>query len=177
MSSPPENVSSGRSSAASSKPSPRSVAAARSRQDQPPACSSRPGPPRTGAAWRVSDPRRPWLPRASQLVLERYEAGGGGERVLAQGQAAVARRSLVVERDAGVFGECKLTALERGLADDRSQEGRLARSIRAGQRQAVAATHGEGDAVEEGSPENSLRNPDAIKTAMPARRVERVSAE
>ena len=150
VSSPPENESSGRSSSASRNPSPRSTDEARSRQSQPPACSRRAGrvavtAQRRGVVGSVGHR----LLEAAQLLLDRDEIGRAGQCVLAQGQPTTARRALVVERDPRTLGERELAALQRGLADERAQQRRLARSVRAGEREPVAAAQRERDPVEE----------------------------
>ena len=151
VSSPPENVSSGRSSSASRNPSPRSTEAARSRQSHPPACSSRAGrlavAPQCRGIVRAGSHR---LLEAAQLFLDRGQVGGAGQRVLAQRQAAPAWRALVVERDAHVLRERELAALQRRLAHERAQQRRLAGAVRSREREPVAAAQRERDPVEEG---------------------------
>ena len=120
----------------------------------------------------VRRPRHRLLERP-QLLLDRDEVGGARERVLAQRQPAVARRPLVVQRDPCSLRERELAALQRGLADDRAQQCRLAGAVRPGERKRGRA----GRRVNEtpsnsGSPESSLRRFEAISTAMAHPRVD-----
>ena len=89
------------------------------------------------------------LLQSPQLVLDRDQVAAPGERVLPQRQPLAARRALVVQRDACVLRERELTALERRLADERPQERRLARAVRACEREPVAPAQPERDPVEE----------------------------
>jgi hypothetical protein len=57
----------------------------------------------------------------AELVFEREEIPGSGQDVLAQREAELARRALIVERHASSLGECELTALQRRLARDGPQ--------------------------------------------------------
>ena len=94
--------------------------------------------------------RRHRLLEAGELLLDRDEVARARERVLAQRQPLAARRALVVEGDSGVLGERQLAALQGGLADERAEQGGLARPVRPGERQPVAPAHAERDPVEEG---------------------------
>ena len=85
----------------------------------------------------------------AQLLLDPHQVGCARERVLPQRQAAVARRALVVERDARPLLERDLAALDRRLADDRAEQRRLAGAVLAREREPLAAVDGEGDPVEE----------------------------
>ena len=89
------------------------------------------------------------LLEAAQLLLERDEVGGAREDVLAQGQLAVERRALVVERDPRALLEHDLARLQGGLARDRPQQRRLARAVRPGERDAVAPLDLERDVLEQ----------------------------
>ena len=100
----------------------------------------------------VVDAARHRLLELAELLLDPDEVGGAGERVLAQRQAAVARRALVVQRDPRALLQRDLPALDRRLADDRPQQRRLAGAVLAGERQPLAAVDRERDPVEEGIP-------------------------
>ena len=97
----------------------------------------------------VVHPARHRLLELAQLLLDPDEVGGARERVLAQRQAPVARRALVVERDPGALLQRELAALDRRLADDRAQQRRLAGAVLARERQPLAAVDRERDPVEE----------------------------
>src|SRR5205823_4289014 len=84
----------------------------------------------------------------SRLALGRDEVGGAGQHVLAQGQALVERRPLVMERDARPLGEHELAALVVGLAVEDPQQRRLAGAVRSRERDPLAALDLERDAVE-----------------------------
>src|SRR5204863_5486916 len=71
------------------------------------------------------------------------------QHVLAQGQALVERRPLVMERDARPLGEHELAALVVGLAVEDPQQRRLAGAVRSRERDPLAALDLERDAVEE----------------------------
>ena len=85
----------------------------------------------------------------AQLLLGLDQVARARERVLAQRQAAVERRPLVVQRDPRALGEGELAAVDLALADEHPQQRRLAGAVRTGQRQAVAALDGERDSLEE----------------------------
>ncbi len=85
----------------------------------------------------------------AQLALDRRQVGGAGEHVLAQRPARLVRRALVVQRDARALLPRELAALERDLARERAQQGRLPGAVRPRERHAVAALDLERDAVEE----------------------------
>ena len=85
-----------------------------------------------------------------ELLLDGDQVAGARERVLAEAEALAARRPLVVERDPSVLGERELAALERGLADDRAEERRLAGAVRPREGQSVTAAQAKRDPVEEG---------------------------
>ena len=94
-------------------------------------------------------PRRHRLLEAPQLLLDRDEVGGAREDVLAQREAALQRRTLVVQCDARALRERELAAVDLGLAGEHAQQRRLAGAVRPGERDAVAALDLEGHAVEE----------------------------
>jgi len=85
----------------------------------------------------------------AQLVLEGDEIARAGEHVLAQRQAPLEWRPLVVERDPRSLLERELSAVHLGLAGEHPQERRLAGAVRAGERQPFASLDLERDAVEE----------------------------
>ena len=85
----------------------------------------------------------------AQLLLGLDQVAGAGERVLAQGQAAVERRPLVVQGDSRALGEGELAAVDLALADEHPQQRRLAGPVRAGEREPLAPVDGERDALEE----------------------------
>ena len=84
-----------------------------------------------------------------QLGLDCDQVGRAGDDVLAQRQAALQRRPLVVEGDARPFLERDLAALDARLAGERAEQRRLAGAVRAGEGDAVAALDLERDAVEQ----------------------------
>ena len=89
------------------------------------------------------------LLQAPQLLLERDQIGGAGEDVLAQRQPSVERRALIVQRDPSSLGEHQLATLDGQLARQHPEQRRLARPVRAGKREPVAALDLERDTVEE----------------------------
>ena len=138
VSSPPENVSSGRSRSSSAKPRPRS-----DRVDAlAPGVAAGVLEPRlrlgvaaerrglvVAAGHRLLEPR--------ELLLGRDQVAGAGERVLAQRQSPLERRPLVVQRDARPLLERELAAVQLGLARPASGAAsscrrRSARTARAG---------------------------------------------
>ena len=88
------------------------------------------------------------LLQPAQLLLDRDEIGCARQRVLAQRELLLARWPLVVERDTRALRERELAALDRSLADQRAQQRRLTRAVRAGKREPVATVQRERDAVE-----------------------------
>src|SRR5262249_58872516 len=74
-----------------------------------------------------------------QLLLGLDQVARARERVLAQRQAAVDRRPLVVERDPRALREGELAAVNLALADEHSQQRRLPRAIRTRERKALPA--------------------------------------
>jgi hypothetical protein len=87
-----------------------------------------------------------------QLVLEGDEVGRAGERVLAQRQAALQRRPLVVQGDPRSFREGELPGGDARLSGQHAEQRRLPGAVRAGEGDDIAALDAERDAVEEGSP-------------------------
>ena len=88
--------------------------------------------------------------RAREAPPRSGRGGGPRDRVLTQRQAAVARRALIVERDAGALLQRDLAALDRRLADDRPQQRRLAGAVLARERKPLPPVDRERDPVEEG---------------------------
>ena len=85
----------------------------------------------------------------AELLLERHEVGSARDDVLAERQAALEGRALVVERDARGLCEHELAGVDRGLAGDHPQERRLAGAVRPRESDAVSPAHDERDALEE----------------------------
>ncbi len=94
-----------------------------------------------------------------ELVLDRDEIAGARERVLPEREPLAPRGALVVERDPRVLRERELAALQRGLARDRAQEGRLPGAVGPGEREAIATAQPERDPVEEGVAGELLAQP------------------
>ena len=108
-----------------------------------------PAPPRTANRGVVVISGRHRLLEAPELLLQRDQVAGSGEHVVAQRQAPLERRALVVQGDPRSLLEGELTALEVRLADERAQQGGLAGPVWPGQRDAVAALDLERHAVEQ----------------------------
>ena len=87
--------------------------------------------------------------QAPKLVFDVEQVARAGERVVAERDVELERRALIVERDARPFRERQLPALNGGLADDRSQERRLAGPVRAGEREPILAPDRERDVLEQ----------------------------
>ena len=85
-----------------------------------------------------------------ELLLDPDQIGGARERVFAQRQAAVARGPLIVQCDPGALLQRDLAALDRRLADDRAQQGRLAGAVLARECEPLPAVDRERHAVEQG---------------------------
>ena len=85
----------------------------------------------------------------AQLFLDLEQVTSARERVLAQADVELERRSLVVERDSRSLLERELAALDRRLACDRTQERRLAGAVGPGEREAVLAPDREGHVLEQ----------------------------
>ena len=88
----------------------------------------------------------------AQLVLQRDQVGRAGQRVLAQRQALLQRRALVVQRDARALRERDLACGHVRLSREHAQQGRLASAVGPGERDDVAALDAERDAVEQRRP-------------------------
>ena len=101
--------------------------------------------------------RRHRLLEPAQLLLDRDEIGRAREGVVAQRQAALARRALVVQGDARALLERELAAVDRRSPHERPQERRLARAVRAGEREPVAALDLNETPSKSGEPAISLR--------------------
>ena len=82
-----------------------------------------------------------------ELLLDPDQIGGARERVFAQRQAAVARGPLIVQCDPGALLQRDLAALDRRLADDRAQQGRLAGAVLARECEPLPAVDRERHAV------------------------------
>ena len=171
VSSPPEKDSRPRSRSASVKPRPRrtlvSVVA--------PAVAARvlePSLRLAVAAERLGSvvARGHRLLEAAELLLGGDEVGRARERVLPQRVAAQPGRALVVQRDTRALLPGQLSALQLHLADERPQQRRLPGAVRARRAPAGRAVSTLNEtASKSGSPENSLRRLDAIRTAMLSR--------
>ena len=121
-----------RSRCASRKPSPWSIALTPSRQLYPPACSSRACARGVGVERRlVGGAAGHRLLELGEVRLERDQLGAALEHVVAQRQVALARRALVVQRDAHVLGQHELAAVDERLARQHPQQRRLARAVAA----------------------------------------------
>ena len=84
----------------------------------------------------------------SQLVLHREQVTRPAQRILAERDVELERRTLVVQRDPCALRERELAALERRLARDRPQKRRLPGAVGARERQPVAPADREGDPLE-----------------------------
>ena len=156
VSSPPENVRSGRSRSSS-------------REAEPAQDGGRALAPVVAA--RVLEPRlrrrvaaerllavvagRHRLLEPPQLVLERDQVGCAGEHVLAQRAIARAGGRWSCSAIRVPFCERELAALQLGLARERAQQRRLAGAVRAREREPVAPLDLERHAVEERAPARS----------------------
>ena len=150
VSSPPEKVDRLRSSCSSENPSPcsgpeRTVAPVPATRVLQPALGARVAVEQGAVVGAL----RHLALEPAQVLLERHQVAAPGQHVVAQGQAALARRALVVERHARALLEDQLAAVDAGLAGDHPQQRRLARSVPARERHAVAALQLEGDAAEQ----------------------------
>jgi hypothetical protein len=121
------------------------------------------------------DAARHRLLEPGELLLQGDEVARAGEDVLAQGQIALDRRPLVVQRDARPLLERELAALLVGLAGQDPEQRRLAGSVRAGERDAVAALDAEGDAVEQEVPGDLLADVGGDDDCHDSPRVDRAS--
>jgi len=84
-----------------------------------------------------------------QLPLERDQLRGAGQDVVAQGDPAVPWGPLVVERDLRPLGEHQLAAVDRVLAGEHPQQGRLAGPVATRQAHPVAALELERDPAQQ----------------------------
>jgi hypothetical protein len=138
VSSPPENVASGRSRSVAATPR---VAAGVLEPRLDLAVAAQRGRAVVARGHRVLEP--------AQLGLGGDEIGGAGEDVLAKRQLALERRPLVVQRDTDALVEDELAALQLRLPDERAEQRRLAGAVGAGEGEPVAALELERDPVEE----------------------------
>ena len=158
VSSPPENVASERSRSLVAE-----AEAVQRRVDAlAPAVAAGVLEPRLGGrvgarAWRRRSRPRPSRPRARRRRSSIASSSlAPREHVVAQRQLALARRALVVQRDARALGEHQLAAVDRRLAREHPQQRRLARAVAAGQRHALPALEPERDAAQERLPHHVL---------------------
>ena len=91
--------------------------------------------------------RHPLL-EVRQLLLQRQQVAAAFKHVVAQGQLALARRTLVVQRDARALRQDELAEVHRGLAGEHAQQRGLPGAVAAGERQAVTALDLERDAAQ-----------------------------
>ena len=82
-----------------------------------------------------------------QFLFDRDQLSRAGQNVVAQRYIALARGPLVVERDLRALGEHEFADVDRRLAREHSEQGRLAGAVAAGQRHPVAALELERDAA------------------------------
>jgi hypothetical protein len=75
---------------------------------------------------------------AAELLLELERLAAAGQDVLAQRDAALARRALVVQGDAHALRQHELAAVDRRLAREHSQQRGLAGAVAPGDRQPLA---------------------------------------
>ena len=115
-----------------------------------PRARASPAPPRSAAGSPRRASPRPSLARAP-AAPPRRRRGRRCRRAHSRAAATAAerRRPLVVKCDARALLERELAALERCFACDRTEQGCLAGTVGAGEREAVAALELERDAVEE----------------------------
>ena len=85
----------------------------------------------------------------AQLPLGGGQVGRAREDVVAERGAALGGRALVMKRDPGALGHRELAPVQLGLAVQDPEQGRLARAVRARERDAVPAADLERDPVEE----------------------------
>jgi hypothetical protein len=86
---------------------------------------------------------------SSQVLLGRDEVLGAVEDVFPQGQRALERRALVVQRDPRSLLEGELAAVQPGLTGEHPEQGRLARPVGPGESEPVPPFDLEADAVEQ----------------------------
>ena len=109
-----------------------------------------PAPRRSGRASPRRGRRRPSPARARPARCSiATSSRRAGQDVLAQRQPAVARRTLVVQRDLGALGQHELADVDRRLAGQHPQQRRLAGAVAARQRHPVAALELERDPAQQ----------------------------
>ena len=167
VSSPPENVSSGRSRSASANPRPRTIDAARSRHAQPPACSSRPcaslyrrsvasawSPPAIASSSRRSSSSIATRSPAPESEYSRSESPWprGGRWSCSATRVSFANASSPAWMDVSPTSARRSVVFPAPFGPaSASRSPRRSRNETPSKR---------------GSPESSLRSPDAISTAM-----------
>ena len=150
VSSPPENVESGRSRSSSVKPRPRTTErrgrASRSRLH----ARAAPAPPSSAAAspGRASPPAIA-CSSVAQLLLDRREVGGAREHVFAQRAGSMAGGRWSCSAIRAPFSSASSPPSIDHLAGERAQQRRLPGAVRPCEREPVAALDLERDAVEE----------------------------
>jgi hypothetical protein len=87
--------------------------------------------------------------QAPELGLDLEQVAGTRQRVLAERDVELERRSLVVEGDACPLGEREFAALQRRLGRDRAKQRGLPGTVRTRQRQAILAADRERDVLEQ----------------------------
>src|SRR5205814_8291451 len=92
------------------------------------------------------------LLQTAELLFGLDQVGRARKDVLPQGQAALERRPLVVERDPRPLREGELAAVQLRLPGENPEQGRLPGTVRTGEGHAVAALDLERDPVEEDRP-------------------------
>ena len=85
----------------------------------------------------------------TELVLQRHQVGCARQRVLAQRQPLLQRRTLVVQRDASPFREGDLARGDAGLPGEHAEQRGLAGAVGTRERDDISAIDAEGDAVEQ----------------------------
>ena len=81
--------------------------------------------------------------------LDRELGRAAREQVVAQRDAALARRALIVQRDPHALREGQLAAVDRRLAGEHPQQRRLAGAVAPGDRHPLAAFELERDAAQQ----------------------------
>jgi hypothetical protein len=104
----------------------------------------------------VVRPGRHLVLEDAEPLLERDQVGAASQHVVAQGQVALARRPLVVQRRPGAFLEHELAAVDRALSGRHAEQRGLARAVAPSEGHAVAPLELERDAAEQGSPRHIL---------------------
>ena len=101
---------------------------------------------------RIVSSRRHRRFQLGQLPLGVEHVGAGGEHVRAQIEAALERRTLVVQGDLRALGQRQLAGLQLGPAGDCLYQRRLSDPVSARQSHPLSALQREGDALEEERP-------------------------